>query len=76
VFAYANASDSTARQRLTDSFVTRFSALTQVPAASIRDQVTATLVAIDDQRAKTYKTLAGDDRAAAGAMQPIADRIV
>jgi len=76
VFAYANASDSTARQRLTDSFVTRFSALTQVPAASIRDQVTATLAAIDDQRAKTYKTLAGDDRAAAGAMQPIADLIV
>ncbi|MGZ6328203.1 MAG: hypothetical protein ACXWN2_05755, partial [Candidatus Limnocylindrales bacterium] len=71
-----NASDSSARQRLTDSFVTQFSALTHVSAASVRAQVTATLTAIDDQRAKSYKTLAGDDRAAAGAMQPIADRIV
>jgi hypothetical protein len=75
VFAYANASDSAARQRLTGSFVTQFSALTRVPAASIRDQVTATLKAIDDQRAKTYKSLPGDDRAAAGSMQAIADRI-
>jgi hypothetical protein len=75
VFAYANASDSTARQRLTGTFVTQFSALTHVPAASIRDQMTATLTAIDDQRAKTYKKVSGDDRAAAGAMQAIADKI-
>jgi hypothetical protein len=75
VFAYANASDSTARQRLTGTFVTQFSALTHVPAASIRDQMTATLTAIDDQRAKTYKKVAGDDRTAAGAMQAIADAI-
>ncbi len=75
VFAYANASDSTARQRLTGSFVTQFSALTRVPAASIRDQMTATLTTIDDQRAKTYKKVAADDRAATGAMQAIADQI-
>jgi len=75
VFAYANASDSTARQRLTGTFVTQFSALTHVPAASIRNQMTATLTAIDDQRAKTYSKVSGDDRTAAGAMQAIADQI-
>jgi hypothetical protein len=75
VFAYANASDSTARQRLTGSFVTQFSALTRVPAASLRDQMTATLTTIDEQRAKAYKKVAADDRAAAGAMQAIADAI-
>jgi hypothetical protein len=75
VFAYANASDSGAKQKLTGTFVTQFSALAQVPAASIRDQVVATLKAIDDQRAKAYKNVAGDDRAAAAAMQSIADQI-
>jgi hypothetical protein len=75
VFAYANASDSGAKQKLTGTFVAQFSALTQVPAASIRDQVIATLKAIDDQRAKAYKTVPGDDRAAAAAMQSIADQI-
>jgi hypothetical protein len=75
VFAYANASDSGAKQKLTGSFVSQFSALTQVPAASIREQVIATLKAIDDQRAKAYKNVAGDDRAAAAAMQAIADAI-
>jgi hypothetical protein len=75
VFAYANGSDSGAKQKLTGTFVSEFSALTQVPAASIRDQVIATLKAIDDQRAKVYKNVAGDDRAAAAAMQSIADQI-
>jgi hypothetical protein len=75
VFAYANASDPGVRQRLTGPFVTQFSALTHAPAATIRDQMTATLKAIDDQRAKAYKNVAGDDRAAAAAMQTIADQI-
>ncbi len=75
LFAYANSSDSGARQKLTGSFVAQFSALTKAPAAAVRDQVVATLKAIDDQQAKAYKDVAGDDRAAAAAMQPIADRI-
>jgi hypothetical protein len=75
LFAYANSSDSGARQRLTGSFVSQFSALTHAPAAVVRDQVIATLKAMDDQRAKSYKSIAGDDRAAAAAMQAIADRI-
>ena len=75
VFAYANSSDSTAQSRLTGSFVTQFSTLTHIQSATIRDQMLATLKTIDDQRTKSYKNVAGDDRAAAGAMQAIADRI-
>jgi hypothetical protein len=75
LFGYANSSDAGARQRLTGSFVSQFSALTQVPAAAVRDQVVATLKAIDDQRAKAYKTVPADDRAAASAMQSIADQV-
>jgi hypothetical protein len=75
LFGYANSSDSGARQRLTGGFVSQFSALTQAPAAAVRNQVIATLRAIDDQRAKAYKNVAGDDRAAAAAMQSIADQI-
>jgi hypothetical protein len=75
LFGYANSSDSSTRQRLTGSFVSQFSALTHAPASAVRDQVLATLKAIDDQRAKAYKNVAGDDRAAAAAMQSIADQI-
>jgi hypothetical protein len=75
LFGYANSSDSGARQRLTGSFVSQFSALTHAPESAVRDQVIATLKAIDDQRAKAYKNVAGDDRAAAAAMQSIADQI-
>ena len=75
LFGYANSSDSSTRQRLTGSFVSQFSALTHAPASAVRDQVIATLKAIDDQRAKAYKNVAGDDRAAAAGMQSIADQI-
>jgi hypothetical protein len=75
LFAYANSSDPVAQQKLTGTFVSQFSAMTQVPAPTIRDQVLATLRTIDDQRAKAYKNVAGDDHSAAGAMQAIADRI-
>jgi hypothetical protein len=76
LFAYANSSDPSASQKLTGSFVTQFSALTNAPAAAVRDQVVATLRAMDDQRTKAYTSVAEDDRAAAAAMQTIADRIV
>jgi len=75
LFAYANASDAGARQRLTSSFVSQFSALTHAPAEAVRSQVIATLKVMDDQRAKAYKNAPGDDRAAAAAMQAIADQI-
>jgi len=75
LFAYANSSDTSARSRLTGSFVTQFSELTHVPAATICNQVIATLKVMDDQRAKSYKNVAADDRTAASAMQAIADKI-
>jgi hypothetical protein len=75
LFGYANSGDSGARQRLTGSFVSEFSALTNASAASVREQLGATLKVMDDQRAKTFKQVADDDRAAAAAMRSIADRI-
>ncbi len=75
LFGYANSSDAGARQRLTGSFVLQFSALTSVAPPTVRDQVIAALKVMDEQRAKAYKDVAGDDRAAAAAMQAIADRI-
>jgi hypothetical protein len=75
LFAYANASDAGARQTLTGTFALQFSALTAAPASAVRDQVVATLKVMDDQRAKSFDHAANDDRAAAAAMQPIADRI-
>jgi hypothetical protein len=41
----------------------------------LRDQALATIKVIDDQRAKNFKVVAGDDRAAAAAMQAVADHI-
>jgi hypothetical protein len=75
LFAYANSSDAAARSRLTGSFVTQLSALTHVPAATIRNQVIATLKVIDDQRTKSFKKVAADDQAAASAMNAIADSL-
>jgi hypothetical protein len=40
-----------------------------------REQVLSTIKVIDDQRAKNFKLVAGDDRAAAAGMQAVADRI-
>jgi hypothetical protein len=41
----------------------------------LHDQALATVKVIDDQRAKNFKQVAGDDRAAAAGMQAVADRI-
>jgi hypothetical protein len=75
LFGYAGAGDDATRQRLTGSFVTQFSALVQAPPTAVRDQVVATLKTIDDQRAKSYKDVPGDDQAAAAGMQSIADAV-
>jgi hypothetical protein len=75
LFGYANSNAAGERQRLTGTFVSQFSVLTAVPAAAVRDQVVATLKVMDDQRAKSFQEVAGDDRAAAAAMQAVADRI-
>ncbi len=75
LIAYATTGDAAARQGLTDKFVTRFYGIAPSAADNARDQVLATLKVIDDQRAKAFKAVAADDRAAAAAMQPMADRI-
>jgi len=73
VAAYADHNDAASKQGMTGTFVTQLSAATHVPASLITDETGAIVKVIDDQRAKAFKTVAGDDRAAATAMQPIAD---
>jgi hypothetical protein len=75
LIGYAGSGDAGAKQRLAGTFVSQFAALTPASEATVRDQVVATLKVTDDQRAKSLQQVAGDDRAAAAAMQPIADRI-
>jgi hypothetical protein len=74
VVGYASG-EAVAKQALTETFVTAFAALAHIARSQAGNQVGATIKVIDDQRAKSSKTVAGDDRAAATAMQPIADSI-
>lgn len=74
--SYATSADASAQQALTQTFVTSFAMATGVPAATIAEQVNATIKVIDDQRGQSFKTVADDDRAAATMMQPISDAIV
>jgi hypothetical protein len=75
LIAYASSGDAGAASRLSADFASHTSALVPAAAETARDQVLATIKVIDDQRAKTYKEVAGDDHAAASAMLPLADRI-
>ena len=72
--AYAQG-DATSKKTLTTTFVSQFSSLTKISASVVTDQANATIKVIDDQRGKSLQSLAGDDRAAATAMQPIADAL-
>ena len=74
ILGYASG-DPASKTTLTGTFVTAFVSLSKVPAARVTSQVDATLKVIDDQRSKSSKSVADDDRAAATAMQPIADSI-
>ena len=56
--------------------VDRLSALTGAPKSAVQLYVQATIKVVDDQRSKSSKEVANDDRAAATAMQPIADSLV
>jgi hypothetical protein len=73
VAAYADHNDAASKKGLTDTFVAQLSSAGHVPANLVTEEAGAIVKVIDDQRAKAYKTVAGDDRAAATAMQPIAD---
>ncbi len=76
LIAYAKGGDDASKQALTQSFVTQFSSLAHVTPAPVADQVIATIKVIDDQRSKTSDPLPADDRAAAAAMEAIADAVV
>jgi len=75
LIAYATSGDATARQNLTETFITKFYGLAPNASDSVREQALATIKVIDDQRGKNFKVVAGDDRAAAAAMQAVADHI-
>jgi hypothetical protein len=74
--AYATGGDAAPRRALSETFVQQLSSRTGIPSGSIADQANATIRVIDDQRAKSFDSLAGDDRSAATAMQPVADALV
>lgn len=76
LFGYAQGGDAVSAQALVQTFAPAWARLARVAVAPVVDQVQATLRAIDDQRGKTVTQLPGDDRAAATAMQPIADASV
>jgi len=75
LLVYATTADASAKQTLTDVFVTQFSTFTRVARPAIAEQVNATIKVGDDQRGQAFKVLADDDRAAATTMQPIGDAI-
>ena len=74
ILDYASGADPTSTS-LTQDVVTMFAYLTHVDRLLVLRQMQATIKVIDDQKAKSFKPIAGDDRAAATAMQAIADSI-
>jgi hypothetical protein len=75
LLGYAAAGDAASKQSLTQSTASELAALGGIPQALLADQANAIVTAIDDQRARSVTAVAGDDRAAATAMQPIADAL-
>jgi hypothetical protein len=75
LIAYATSGDASARQGLAAKFATHFYGLAPLAVDPARDQLIATIKVVDDQRAKAFKAVAGDDRTAAAGMQAVADRI-
>jgi hypothetical protein len=75
LIAYATSGDVAARQGLAEKFITRLYGVAPRASDSARDQVLAMIRVIDDQRAKNFKLVAGDDLAAAAGMQAVADQI-
>jgi hypothetical protein len=71
---YAKSGDADSRQALA-VFANRLVSMTNATPNAVSNQVDATVKVIDDQRAKDADNVADDDRAAATAMQPIADSL-
>lgn len=75
LLTYASKGDADSRQALAES-ASQFSSIAHVGVTPVNDELAALIKVIDDQRAKSTKTIAGDDRAAATSMQPVGDAIV
>ena len=73
--SYAATGDPASKKALTEIFVSQLSSIGATPASLISDQVNATIRVIDDQRSGSLASLADDERAAATAMQPLADSL-
>ena len=75
LLAYAQQGDAAARQALMATG-TQLAAGLGIGASAVTDELRALVKVIDDQRTKSAGAIAGDDRAAATSMQPVADEIV
>ena len=75
LIAYAQKGDTASRQMLAATGP-QVATSTAIGSRTVMDQLTAQIKVIDDQRTKASDRVAGDDRAAATSMQPIADGIV
>jgi hypothetical protein len=70
------AGDHSAGTAVSATFAVQLGTLIHTPSSLATDQATAMLKVVDDQLAKGTAGVAGDDRASATAMQPIAVAIV
>jgi len=77
MLAYAGSSDAAkrqaAREQLTGAYVAQLAGLIPGVADAATLQVEASIRVVDDQRSNATSKVADDDRAAAAAMQPLAD---
>lgn len=74
LLSYASKGDSDSKQALTMT-ASQFSSAAHIESTPVKDELAALIKVVDDQRAKSSKTIAGDDRAAATSMQPVGDAI-
>lgn len=75
LMSYASKGDSGSKQALVTT-ASQFSSVAHIESAPVNAELAALIKVIDDQRAKSSKRIAGDDRAAATSMEPIGDGIV
>jgi hypothetical protein len=75
LLTYASRGDADSKSGLTAT-IQPFSAVAHVTNPPVTDEMNALIKVIDEQRAKTSNAVAGDDRAAATSMEPIADATV
>ncbi len=75
LLSYGTTGDAASKQALAGA-ITQLADLTNVSHSLLADQANATIKVIDDQRSGSTAAVAGDDRAAATAMQAIADALV